>query len=124
MELDGALAIDYGFDHMAKPLLLIFISTICGSVGQIFFKRGVKPLSAKNLFLWLGIAATTLYFFLWMAVLSLADVSWALPLRSGQYLLVALMALLFLKEKISKKRWIGIALVTIGIFFIAQSWGG
>lgn len=119
---------------MIKALLLLSASVVCGGVGQVFFKKGINSISARrfqffveavqNRFVWFGIITTTLYFFLWMVVLSIADVSWALPLRSIQYLLVAVMAILFLGEKVSKKRWIGIGLVTVGIFFIVQSWRG
>jgi len=119
---------------MIKVLAILLASVLFGAVGQIFFKKGVNTISArhfrffveavKNRFIWLGIITTTLYFFLWMAVLKMADVSWALPIRSIQYLLVAVLAILFLEEKISKKRWIGIGLVMVGIFFIVQSWRG
>lgn len=119
---------------MIKALILLLASVAFGSIGQIFFKKGVNVISERgfrffiravqNRFIWLGIFTTTIYFFLWMVVLSIADVSWALPLRSIQYPLVAVMAILFLGEKVSKKRWIGIGLVAIGIFFIVQSWRG
>ena len=119
---------------MIKALGILLASVVFGAVGQIFFKKGVNSISERgfrffvkalqNRFIWIGIITTTLYFFLWMAVLRMADVSWALPLRSIQYLLVAVMAILFLEEKISKKRWIGIGLGMGGIFFIVQSWGG
>ena len=119
---------------MIKAFLLLLASVVFGAVGQIFFKKGVNAISGRrfqffveavqNRFIWLGIITTTLYFFLWMLVLKMADVSWALPLRSIQYLLVAVMAILFLGEKVSKKRWIGIGLVMVGIFFIVQSWRG
>src|SRR3989338_3657718 len=112
---------DYRIRTMIKISLLLLTSVVFGSLGQIFFKKGVGGLSGRRLrffsqalkkpFVWLGIIATTLYFFLWMVVLAKADVSWALPLRSIQYLLVAFMAGLFLGETVSKRRWIGIGLV-------------
>jgi len=108
--------------HPASRGWSLPLSRPLGAIAERRLHFFVKAL--QNRFIWLGIITTTLYFFLWMAVLRMADVSWALPLRSIQYLLVAVMAILFLGEKVSKKRWIGIGLVMVGIFFIVQSWRG
>lgn len=70
----------------------------------------------------LGILTSTGYFFLWLVVLSWADVSWALPMNAVEYVMVALLAIIFLKERLSKTRWIGIGLISAGIFFMMQSW--
>ena len=126
---------------MIKTLIILLASVVCGGVGQIFFKKGIRTIphlggysiehflkffgaALANPFVWLGILTTTFYFILWLLVLSLADVSWALPIRSVQIVFVALMATFFLGEKVSKQRWIGIGFVTLGILFVIRSWGG
>jgi undecaprenyl phosphate-alpha-L-ara4N flippase subunit ArnE len=126
---------------MLEAIFILLFSIVSGAVGQIFFKRGTKtlaPLERYSIgylfsffksaflqpFIWLGVIAMTLNFFSWLLLLSRADVSWALPMRSIQYILVALFALIFLKEAVKRERWLGIGFITCGIFFMLRSWGG
>lgn len=126
---------------MLEAIFILLFSIVCGAIGQIFFKRGTKtlaPLERYSIghflsffksaflqpFIWLGVMAMTLNFFSWLLLLSKADISWALPMRSIQYVLVALFALAFLKEAVKRKRWLGIGFITLGIFFMLRSWRG
>jgi drug/metabolite transporter (DMT)-like permease len=56
----------------------------------------------------------------YMAALSWADLTYVLPATSVSYILVALLGQFLLDEHITPLRWIGIALVTGGVGFVAR----
>lgn len=124
---------------MIQTLVALTLAMVSTGIGNILMRRGMltvgalqsyKPNSVfpfffravKNRWVILGVIAHIFYFFLWLIVLSWADVSWALPMNAMEYVLVAFLALLILKEKISRERWIGIALISVGMFFMIFSW--
>jgi drug/metabolite transporter (DMT)-like permease len=54
-----------------------------------------------------------------MTALSWADLTYVLPATSFGYVLLALVARFVLHEHVSPLRWLGIALITGGVGFIA-----
>ena len=69
-----------------------------------------------------GILLELANYFLWLAVLSWSDVSWALPLNALEYILVGLAAAFFLGEAVGPVRWLGIALIAAGVALLMGSW--
>lgn len=57
----------------------------------------------------------------WLMVLYHMDVSKATPFLSLGFILVTLVSRLRLHEKISAKRWLGVFLVTIGLWLVAMT---
>ena len=125
---------------MIRALLTLFLAMFFAAIGNIFFSRGMKKIGALDRYhpkdvalffgkaminssIWFGILTSTLYFFLWLVVLSWSDVSWALPMNAVEYVFVAAGGALFLKEKIDWNRAIGIGLISLGVVFLMQSWG-
>lgn len=117
---------------MFKAFLSILAAILCGSVGHIFLSKGMRmsELSGFADFVqvfqnpWVagGILLEILYFVLWMKVLSLAEVSWAVPMNALEYIVVAILAFLFLGERVPPLRWIGISFILVGLFFMMTSW--
>ena len=62
----------------------------------------------------LGLLAGAVNFLLWLIVLSWADVSWALPMNAVEYVVTAALAIVWLKERVSPRRWAAIGLITAG----------
>ncbi len=123
---------------MITVCLLILISAILVSLGQVFFKRGVMPfekaslrgLSAYAKFMgsvfktpaiWLGFLAIGAGIVVWLMALAQTDLSIAFPIDSVQYLVILVSARFFLGEKIDQKKLWGTLLVMAGIFLIAIS---
>jgi drug/metabolite transporter (DMT)-like permease len=52
---------------------------------------------------------------LWMVALSHMDISYAFPLVSASYVLVAVLSRLLLKESIPWQRWLAIAVISLGV---------
>lgn len=72
-------------------------------------------------YLWLGFLSVAVIFVIWSTVLSKIDLSVAVPVCSFSYITVPLISMIYLHEKISLVRWIGIALILCGIIFVSAS---
>jgi len=66
-----------------------------------------------------GICLLVLFFCSYLTALSWADLTYVLPATALSYLLLALLAQLFLNEHVTVSRWLGIALITMGVGFVA-----
>src|SRR6202046_3744417 len=66
-----------------------------------------------------GILLLLAFFATYMNALSWADLTYVLPATSLGYVLLALVARFALHEQVSPLRWVGIALITGGVGFVA-----
>lgn len=116
----------------------LILSVVLGAFGQILMKEALK--TAGPVPLASGIAGLASYFFytllswqmfgaflcyglsfaLWIAVLSIADLSLARPMMSAGYL-ITLAYGVFAGEEVTPGRVIGTCLIVIGIAFIVRS---
>jgi uncharacterized membrane protein len=67
----------------------------------------------------IGIVLLLAFFAAYTTALSWADLTYVLPATSLGYVLLALVARFVLHEHVSLSRWLGIALITGGVGFIA-----
>jgi drug/metabolite transporter (DMT)-like permease len=67
----------------------------------------------------LGIPLLLAFFACYMSALSWADLTYVLPATSLGYVLLALVARFALHEQVSALRWMGIALISGGVGFVA-----
>jgi len=71
----------------------------------------------KNLIL--AVACMALSFFAFMALVQVADLSFAVPASAGSLVIETILARLVLKEQVDSRRWIGAALVACGVWLLA-----
>lgn len=129
---------------MLKAMLVLSLAIVLAGLGNLCLAKGMQtvgPFETGPLENWaldyllgyffrafanpwiiLGIFLELAYFSLWLVVLSLAEVSWAVPMNGVEYLFVALLAVFWLGEPVSFFRWIGIVLISLGVFFMMKSW--
>ncbi|MCE9596707.1 MAG: hypothetical protein K8S54_01940 [Spirochaetia bacterium] len=116
----------------------LIVSILLGALGQILMKIAMKQagpipidgplLDLFSYFLHAGLslplfAAAVSYgisFLLWLAVLSVADLSLARPIMSAGYLLTLAYGI-FAGEGVNATRIIGTLLIVVGIAFIVKS---
>jgi len=113
-------------------LLIVGLCVICGVFGQIFQKKGMNEIgqiSIKELFspkilnivlqkyVFIGISFYILASVLWLAALSKGELSKIYPLIGTGYVFTAILAWLFLGEKLTAMRIIGILLISLGAYF-------
>ncbi len=70
---------------------------------------------AHNRYVLGGIAAMAVAFFALLALLSLADLSFAVPATAGSYIFETILAKFILKEDVRWQRWAGALLVACGV---------
>ncbi len=109
-------------------ILLVLISTIVGSFGLLYIKRGSSKTGfglidlrswMRNKELILGIV---LFFLGMMAViiaLRYEDLSVVFPMTSVSYIWVALISRKYLGEKINAYKWLGILLIIVGVVLVS-----
>jgi drug/metabolite transporter (DMT)-like permease len=71
--------------------------------------------------MWIGIAMMTVAFFALLAALSFENVSFVVPVTALSYAAGAVGAVLFLRERISAQRWIGVLIVCAGVTIVLLS---
>jgi drug/metabolite transporter (DMT)-like permease len=67
-----------------------------------------------------GIALLIGFFASYLTALSWADLTFVLPATAFGNVIVAFLARFWLQEPISVERWVGIALITLGVGFVAN----
>ena len=117
--------------------LLIFIESLETFVQFCFKKAALvsNDFVIKNLdgfihfcinvisspFLWLGLFSVLLIFIIWSTILSKIDLSVAAPAGSFSFITIPLVSIIFLHEKISALRWLGIFFILIGVLLVSIS---
>ena len=119
---------------MIVPLLIVLIGA--SAAGEILVTHGMKRAGEIHDFRprsllrvawrtvrggWVpaGVASMATSFFALMAALSVADVSFVIPVTAVTYILNTLGAKVFLKERVSGQRWLGAALVAMGVALVS-----
>lgn len=74
---------------------------------------------ARNWFIVASFVAMGISFFAFMALLSVADLSFAVPATAASYVFETVLAKYLLKEKVSPGRWAGALLVAFGVALIS-----
>jgi multidrug transporter EmrE-like cation transporter len=121
-----------------KTYLLIGVMVIAGPLGNVFLGKGMKqagrlavwpPVEALHTALrifgtssiWLGVGSLLAFFLANLLVLSWADYSYVQPASSVGYGVSALLGYFVLREPVSPLRWLGIAIICLGVLVVGQS---
>ena len=116
--------------------VLVSIIVFCNAMGDVLNTVGMKRhgevedlrpqrmlhIAAKilrNPFVLTGLLVLAVSFFALLGLLSIADVSFAVPVTALGYMLETLLAKLVLKEEVHWRRWAGATLVACGVFLIS-----
>jgi drug/metabolite transporter (DMT)-like permease len=119
---------------MLEALFFFFI-IVAGTAGELCVSRAMKTIGEVHDFrpaallrfvlralrlpwMWGGIALMALGFFSLLAILSFREVSFVVPFSALSYAAGAFGAQLFLGERITRHRWLGIAVVTLGVTLV------
>jgi drug/metabolite transporter (DMT)-like permease len=81
-------------------------------------RRALAALS-RNWHVLLSVVFMALSFFLFLSLLSIAELSFAVPATAASYVFETILAKHLLKEHINWKRWAGTGLVACGVVLIA-----
>ena len=123
---------------MLKTLVLVLVAVIVGGAGHVLLAKGMKPVgdlteppsgrlggmvarALSNPWVIVGVALQAVFFFVYLALLSRADVSQLLPMTALDYIVVALLAQWALGEVVTPARWTGIGLIILGVFLVSRT---
>jgi uncharacterized membrane protein len=82
---------------------------------------GMVGRAVTNPWVLLGVTLQACFFFLYLTLLSRADVSKILPMTAFDYIVVAMLAQLLLAEPVTPARWTGIGFIVLGVFLVSRT---
>lgn len=91
--------------------------TVVDLASAVFFLKAVF----SSPFLWVGLSMVVGVFIIWSTILSKIDLSVAVPIASFSYILVPVVSIIFLHEKVTILRWVGIFFILLGVVFVSLS---
>jgi drug/metabolite transporter (DMT)-like permease len=125
---------------MLRVVIAMTIAAGSAAYGQILVRRGMLQVGSLenyaplplityfwhalcNPYVIGGTVLNAIFYFLFLAALSWTGVTVALPMSAIEYGFAAILAVAILKESVPPVRWMGIALVVIGVILIARGGG-
>lgn len=121
-----------------RNVLSIGIIIFAGTGGELAVTRTMKGIGEVHNFspvnllrvilrafrcgwMWLGLSLMALSFFALLTLLSWENVSFVVPVTALSYVLGAFGGKFLLGERIEARRWIGVALVCVGVLLVCVS---
>src|SRR6266446_2488578 len=121
-----------------KTAVVLILAILAQASGNVCLSKGMREMSAAsqlgghamvslilrglaNPTIWLGIGLLGVFFGLYAAALSWADLSFVLPATAFGYVINVACGYYVLHEAVRPARWTGAALISIGVFFVARS---
>jgi drug/metabolite transporter (DMT)-like permease len=118
-----------------REAVLLFLVVVSGTGGEICVTRAMKHVgevtdfrpmalirvilqAMKVSWMWIGISMMALAFFSLLAVLSVENVSFVVPVTALNYAAGALGGKFFLGEQVTPRRWAGVLLVCVGVTLV------
>jgi drug/metabolite transporter (DMT)-like permease len=102
----GNLSLAWGTKHFPETLALNPLSYLKAMLSPVVFA---------------GVGMLILAMLVRMAVLGVADLSFVLPLTAIGYVFAAMLGRFFLHEDVSPQRWLGTALIFIGVAVVGST---
>lgn len=119
-----------------KTYVLLFMRVLFSAFGDIALSRGMKQIGPVSIsspsllwtaylhvisspMIWLGIALMLAFFFCHLLLFSWADYSYVMPTTAANYVAVPLLGLLVLGESVSFTRWVGVAIISLGVILVS-----
>jgi len=120
-----------------KTLIMVSAMVVCATIGDMLLKRGVTPigavattpagvwlafrLSMSSGTIWLAIFFLIGFMLINIPVLSWADYSYVMPASAFGYAVVTLAGIFVFGETVTPRRWIGVALICLGVVLVGQT---
>ncbi len=123
---------------MTKTMVIVLIAAVLGGTGHVLLAKGMRPVgdlteapshrlgamvtrAVTNPWLIFGVVLQASFFFIYLTLLSRADVSLVLPLMAVDYIVVAILAQYVLGEIVTPARWAGMGLIVAGVGLLSRT---
>ena len=118
-----------------REFLVLTLLVVSGTSGELCITHAMKSLGEMHDFrpaallrfvwravrvgwVWLGVSLMAVAFFSLLAMLSFENVSFVVPVTAISYAAGAVGARVFLRERVNTQRWVGVALVCLGVTIV------
>jgi len=129
-----------------KTAVVLITAIVAQAFGDVCLTKGMKAISSldangggvseslsqiwhialqavQSPMIWAGTLLLIVFFVLFSAALSWADLSFVLPATAFGYVLNVAAGAYFLGESVSRTRWAGAVIITMGVLFVSRSGG-
>lgn len=126
-----------------KTASVLIIAIVAQAFGDVFLTKGMKAIESlesgagingsislishialqalQSPMIWVGTLLLIVFFALFSAALSWADLSFVLPATAFGYVLNVAAGYYFLGESVSNTRWAGALIITLGVLCVSRS---
>ena len=127
-----------------KTAVVLITAIVAQALGDVCLTKGMKAIGSletpnvgfyetfsqvahialqaiQSPMVWIGTLLLIVFFALFSAALSWADLSFVLPATAFGYVLNVAAGNYFLGESVSSRRWAGAAIITLGVLFVSRS---
>ena len=120
-----------------KTFIMVLLMVVCANTGDLMLKRGMSQIgevtvsssgllhalvsTIHNGTIWLGILFLIGFTLSYMTAVSWADYSYVMPAGAFGYAVQTMLAVLVLHEVVTPRRWIGVAMICIGVLLVGQT---
>jgi drug/metabolite transporter (DMT)-like permease len=117
----------------ANAWVQLSICVLLSTAAELFIKLGARDIAdptnawswtgltgLRSGWIWCGVVASVVALFNWLATIRKLPLTIAFPVGNAVHILVPLSSWIFLGEAILTRRWVGIALVLIGLMIVAK----
>ena len=108
-------------------LLMACVLTCAGQIAQKYAVEGWRGVDAgiaaklRSPWLWLALLCLGLGLLVWLLVLQRLEVGVAYPMLSLNFVWVTLAARVIWREPVSRRHWVGVGLIMVGIMLVGSS---
>jgi drug/metabolite transporter (DMT)-like permease len=127
-----------------KTAAVLIIAIVAQAAGDVCLTKGMKAIASpatssgeslaslsqvvhialqamQSPMVWVGTLMLIVFFVLFSAALSWADLSFVLPATAFGYVLNVAAGYYFLGETVTNRRWAGALIITLGVLFVSRS---
>jgi len=127
-----------------KTAIVLITAIVAQAFGDVCLTKGMKAITSletsgagfsellsqvwhialqaiQSPMVWVGTLLLIVFFALFSAALSWADLSFVLPATAFGYVLNVAAGNYFLGESVSNRRWAGAVIITLGVLFVSRS---
>jgi len=127
-----------------KTAVVLITAIVAQAFGDVCLTKGMKAITSletggagfsemlpqvwhialqaiQSPMVWVGTLLLIVFFVLFSAALSWADLSFVLPATAFGYVLNVAAGNYFLGESVSNRRWAGAVVITLGVLFVSRS---
>ncbi len=116
---------------------MVLTMVVCANTGDLLLKRGMSQIgevkvtaqglgaalvaTMHNTTIWLAICFLIGFTISYMTAVSWADYSYVMPVGAFGYAIQTMLAVVVLHELVTPKRWVGVALICVGVLLVGQT---